>query len=205
MNVFRPTLPALVIAPAASAALPLSHKQKTNARHRKRRAPWTEAERAEEARRDVARYKLSLEEELRKRWRASEQELRLEALDALSGEARAAIDARDALHARRRQMQRDVEVVARGAAAVEARNNRLAAERHVAEELAEEHARCVFTGREEGPFVRFARSFGVFVFLSSSLFFFLHKVLNVIMADCATTGVLIALYDFGRLRSVGDA
>ena len=56
-------------------------------------------------------------------------------------EARAAMRERDAFHAHRRRIQSDVEVVARGAAAVEAHSNRLAAERQVSDELAEAHAR----------------------------------------------------------------
>lgn len=101
----------------------------------------TEADRAEEARRDVARYKNQLEEELRKKWRASEAELRKEAIDALEGEARKALEDRDAFHAYRRQVQRDVETVATGAAAMAARCTAAASERDAATEMAEAHAR----------------------------------------------------------------
>lgn len=90
---------------------------------------------------DAARYKNSLEEELRKKWRMSEAELRQEALEAMTGEARAAMDEREEFHAHRQRIQNDVEIVARGAAAVEAHSLRLAAERAVADDLAEAHAR----------------------------------------------------------------
>ena len=50
----------------------------------RRLAAATEAERADEARRDMAKHKIHLEEELRKKWRMSEHELRQEALDALT-------------------------------------------------------------------------------------------------------------------------